>query len=86
MKKEISSSHLDLKGLARLFGRGEGRWMYLPHMLVCAGGEICLSTAGAIMKSLYHISERSLGERIPCVFIRTAPLFQEKGLRRVLTI
>lgn len=89
MKKEISASHLDLKGLARLFGRGDGKVdgsMYLTHMLLCAGGEICLSTAGAIVKSLYHVSECSLGEKIPCVFIRTAPLFQQKGLRRVLNI
>lgn len=65
----------------------EGGWINMsPHMLGCAGGEICLSAAGAITKSPYHISEHSLGERIPCVFIRTASLFQEKGLRRVLNI
>jgi len=56
------------------------------HMLGCAGREIRLSTAGAIVKPLCHIREHSLGERIPCVFIRTAPLFQEKGLRRVLNV
>lgn len=58
----------------------------LPHMLGRAGGEICLSTAGVITKFLYHISERSVGERIACVFIKTALLFKQKGLRRVLNI
>lgn len=80
MKKEISSSHLGLKGLARLFGRGAGRRMDRYLSPIRWGN---LSTAGVTTKSLYHICEFSQGEKISCAFTRTVLLFQGKGLSTV---